>query len=280
MGGRGAYYVVMARRPSPELAALRAQVIRAHKNATRKVSRLRNQVGVELSGSNADVRRPLSKVRKYNATQLTKYAAELQQFNSRGAQYVRGAGRQPISGDLWKRYQGVESRVHAIFNAQYEKYKDLKLPRGDETVNDRMWKMRPKHRAMANMAVNSMFDPVKRASKGVMSDKALVKLIGEQENKLKPEYISKRIAEHRDTVEKLMDVVGDAKLGELVGSLNDEQFFVLFEYSGFVESLSTWYEITMMATAKRLVWHDTIQNDMFEDTWLLAKWAKKLSFGR
>ena len=270
----------MARRPSPELAALRAQVIRAHKNATRKVSRLRTQVGVDLSGSSADVRRPLSKVRKYNASQLTKYAAELQHFNSRGTQYVRGAGRQPIPGDLWKRYQGVESRVHAMFNAQYAKYKDLKLPRGDETVNDRMWKMRPKHRAMANMAVNSMFDPVKRASKGVMSDKALVRLIGEQENKLKPEYISKRIAEHRDTVEKLMDVVGDAKLGELVASLNDEQFFVLFEYSGFVESLSTWYEITMMATAKRLVWHDTIQNDMFEDTWLLAKWAEKLSFGR
>ena len=270
----------MARRPTPELAALRAQVIRAHKNATRKVSRLRTQVGVDLSGSSADVRRSLSKVRKYNATQLTKYAAELQQFNSRGMQYVRGAGRQPISGDLWKRYQGAESRVHAMFNAQYEKYKDLKLPRGDETVNDRMWKMRPKHRAMANMAVNSMFDPVTRASKGVMSDKALVRLIGEQENKLKPEYISKRIAEHRDTVEKLMDVVGDAKLGELVASLNDEQFFVLFEYSGFVESLSTWYEITMMATAKRLAWHDTIQNDMFEDTWLLAKWAEKLSFGR
>lgn len=124
-----------------------------------------------------------------------------------------------------------------------------------------------------------MFDPVTRASKGVMSDKALVRLIGEQENKLKPEYISKRIAEHRDTVEKLMDVVGDAKR-ELRASLNDEQFFVLFEYSGFVESLSTWYEITMMATAKRLAWHDTIQNDMFEDTWLLAKWAEKLSFGR
>ena len=266
-------------RGSREIAALRAEAIRKHRNATRKISRLRANRDVELAGTQFDPRRSLSKVRKYNSRQLKVYVAELEKFTSRDVSFVRGSKGRVLSGQLWKEYQKAERKLHAVFQSQFDRYKSLKLPNSDENIEQRMYKMRPQHRAMADLAVHSMFDPTKRSSRGMMSDEAIKRLTKETIAKTAPEYISKRVASEREQAAHMLDIVGDEELARKISDLSDEQFLVMFEYTGFAASLSLNYEIAMMATMKRQAWHDRIANDQLDNAREYARWASGLNLG-
>lgn len=221
------------------LAALRAEVKAAHKAANRKVSRLRTQKGVELGGTRNDPRRNLAHVKGYNARQLQTYLNELNSFRSRGTQYVSGAMGRTISGSKWREYKRLERRYNEIAERSQRKVRQTFLPSHGMTVGERDNLLRPTGpTAIGN---RRPMDPINRSPKGIVSDRALDKLISGLKKQTNPNYEQTVIDRQRKVARKMSRGRGNKSQRERLAKLTDKQFNLLWNYTDFPNQMSTKY---------------------------------------
>lgn len=264
-----------------ELAELRKLARARHRAATRKVSRLRTTHDVELSGTKYDPRRDLGKIKRYTAAQLRTYIGQLNEFTARKTQYVGDAQRRPIKGTMWEQYKALEAKYNERVNTDFANmYADVFLPMSGQTLGERMAATVPTHRQMGSPAVNSPYNPPARKPRNVGSEKALKRLMQNLRDRVKPEYRKRLVDEGRQQYGQMLDVIDQEDLRQAVNSLNDEQFFMLWNYTPFAGAISLNYEIAMKAlSSKEQPFHSKQFEDQIGDARALVNWAKSVRLG-
>jgi len=233
-------------RRNDDLEALRAEVRRRHKAATSKVSRLRSR-GVEVSGTNYDIRRDLSKVKRYNATQLRAYATQLNSFVDRSNAFVPGDSGVPLPAAKWREYKRLEKRYNEIGNREFTKVENMFLPGSTTKVRERR-QMLDKS-ALSGGAMNDPYAEINRKSKGITSIEALERITEQMRSKTTREYLPSELKKSRAQLNEMLTTIGKAEYIEQANSLSEHQFNILWNYTNFANEISLDYEI-MKARAR------------------------------
>lgn len=259
-----------------ELNELRAMARARHRATTRKISRIKSETGLTISGSKNDPRRDLSRIKRYTKSQLRAYIGQLNDFSSRSVQFVPSATRTPIQADLWKKYKGLERRYNQRVNAQFDTVKDVFLPAVGQTIGERMAMITPAHRQLTNPAVNAPYRPAEMQPRNVKSEKALKRLIAQKQNQLKASYRKKLVDDARRQFSQMADVINRRDLARDVAKLSDAQFEVLWNYTPFASAIGINYEViqAMLSNKEKPYHSDSLRNAVASQKSLI-EWARK-----
>lgn len=225
-----------------ERETLLKSVIKAHKNATKKVSRLKAK-GVAIGNTRNDPRENLAAVRQMSSVQLRQYRMELGEFNSRGTAYVPGVKGAPLSKARFDEYKRLESKYNERLKRKIDGIKDVKIPGNDLTIGERYNKMVPKGRSISG--ASSRFHPYNRHSKGFPNNKALDAAIDDLQNRLVPGFQSQQDRKLRDNFEELMKFSGRPDVLKASQALTAEQFDILWSFDNMVSSIVENYAAVM-----------------------------------
>lgn len=258
-----------------ELNELRAMARARHRATTRKISRIKNDTGLTISGSQNDPRRELARIKRYTKSQLRAYIAQLNDFSSRSVQFVPSANRTPIQADLWKTYKSLEGRYNQRVNEQFERVQDVFLPAVGQTIGERMAMITPAHRQLTNPAVNSPYRPAEMQPRNVRDERALKRLIAQKQKQLQPRYRKKLVDDARDQFGKMADIINRRDLAKAVSTLSDAQFEVLWNYTPFASAIGINYEViqAMLSNKEKPYHSDSLRNAVATQKSLI-EWAR------
>lgn len=238
------------------LENLRAQARARHKAATRKVSRLKTNNDVEISGTKLDPRRDLANLKRYNAKQLESYIGKLDSFVSRETSYVAGARRKPLPGNLWHTYESLENALRRKNAKPFEQVKDVFVPSLGMTV-EQFHGAKPTHPVTGNPSSRAPHIVNKRSPKGIPNEKQLNKLIKNTREKLNPDYDEKVFKRDKKVARKMLTDIGKvtgafiidgkrvtvASMKRDIGAMSKDQFNFLWNNTNFADIASFDYEI-------------------------------------
>lgn len=265
-----------------ELNRLRAEAAKRHRAATNKISRLKQNRNVEISGSKADPRREKANIKRYTASQLRTYIKELNSFIDRKVQFVPDAHRRPVAGSLWDQYKALETRYNARVERELDKYRDIKIPKSNMTVGQRLAMMTPDHPRMGgSVAVHSPYEPINRKPTAAASAKAVRRLIRDMKNRLKPDYFDRNAESGRDVANKMLALFHRPDLNDKLNALTNKQFSFLWNLTGFATALSLGYEgaLSQLSDDEK-PWHTQAIEHAIEDAIDEVKWVSELDLGR
>lgn len=254
-----------------QLDLLRAEVRRAHRNATNKVSRLRGQ-GVEVGGTNVDPRRNLKNVNRYTERQLRTYLRELDSFRDRGTSFRAGARGSTISGAKWREYQALERQYNKIAERSQEAVSQIRLTTHGMTIGERDAMLR--NTSPAAKGQRRPLDPIRRNVRGIESDRALDKLIGDMRKRLSPSYEKTQVNRQRRIARQMTQDTGTARFRKGINRLSNKQFNILWNYTNFANLLSQWYE-TRQSDEDTPEWVASTRDDAGGTISDLLAWAAK-----
>lgn len=217
-----------------ERETLLKSVIKAHKNATKKVSRLKAK-GVAIGNTRNDPRENLAAVRQMSSVQLRQYRMELGEFNSRGTAYVPGVKGAPLSKARFDEYKRLEAKYNSRLKNRIDGIKDLKIPGNDLTIGERYNKMVPKGRSISG--ASSRFHPYDRRSKGFPSNKALDAAIDDLNKRMVPGFEAQQDRKLRENFMKLMEFSDRPDILKAAESLNADQFDILWSFDNMVSNI-------------------------------------------
>jgi hypothetical protein len=261
-----------------ELNAKREQALKMTRGATRKISRLKNTVGVEVSGTQFDPRKPPKLVGRYTSKQLDAYMARVAQFTNRGTQFVPDAHKRPIPAGEMKGYDKAWAEHNRQAQAELDPLKNVKLPGRPETVAQRRAQMIENRSRMAgNPSVNDPYAPRHRTSREFANREAVKKLTRDEKRKSQPGWDQKELKRQIGEFSQMTDFTGDTDLANAVKQLTPAQFKALWNATDFATAVSTQYELARLAVAgKDKPSHQKLQEDAFADARRLVQWARKL----
>lgn len=259
-----------------ELNDLRNEVARMRRAATRKISRIKTVHGAQVSGTEFDPRRDTQIHTHYTAKQLAAYKSKLADFLSRSNQFVPDAQKQPMPRAEFQEYKRREAKYRATAGTVYERIKDENLPSG-ETVAERLEKMRPKHKAMHNTAMNAIFDPLTRDPGDIVSRRALNKLAKSLAKASSPSEIRRKVNDARDQLNQMLDVLNVPEVQAEIAKLNNDQFVAMWNYTNVPAASSLAYlNAKKLLSAKEDAWAwEQIRHQM-GDMMESVTWASRL----
>lgn len=264
----------------PNIEQLRAQARAKHKAATRKVSRLNTQKGVRISGTKLDPRRNPSLLKRYNARQLNAYIRQVDSFLDRKTQFVADAYKRPMKQSVWAEYQRAEREYHARVKRDFDKVANIKLPFQDQTVAQRMAMMTPLHRTAYDPPVNAPYNPTQRSPRMATSEAKLKVLLEDMKERAKPSQRTKEIERDREILAKMADVINEPELLRQTNELSDEQFHLLWNYTGFTNDIASNYEATKkMLDSNQKAHHAEIMRTALKEAYAFIEWGKSLNLG-
>lgn len=254
---------------------MRDDIARMRKSATRKISRLKTNKDVLITGTEFDPRRATTAHKSYTRKQLAAYQDELKRFLKRDTQYVPDARKRPIPRKEWQEYKRVEDQHRDSVGKIFEAMKNTQLPSG-ETISERMSKMDVLHKQMHNPVTNPFYDPRDRQSNDVTSRKSLDKLKKDLDRKSRPQNQRSMVRLAKMQLEKMLSVVNSPEIAEAVKGLSQGQFVALWNYTSFASAIAMSYDSAKkMLTPREESWgHEKIRqqsNDAIE----LISWVKE-----
>lgn len=260
-----------------DINELRREVRKRHAAATAKVSRLRNDKGVEVGGTKYDPRRDPANIKRYTRQQLNSYLNQLNGFTARTNGFVAGSEGAPIPIATWRKYKSQETRYNAKGRRRFQGVADIKLHGQDMTLAQRQDMMRPNIIRAGGEASNRPFAPVERKPSQIRDVEALNKLIRSFNKKNSRGYLSGYIRKQRQQAKQLVDGIGVSGLNDLLKNLTDDQFDTLFNETSFASDAGSRYGLMQLAKqGKKSGAHDavmeTAENDLLEQ----IKWAASL----
>lgn len=245
---------------------LRALAMRRHKAATRKVSRLRGN-GVEIGGTNADVRVNPANIKRYTTKQLNAYIGRLDNFNSRNNSFAPSANPdRPLRGDRVKYYRGLENKANEIARNEAAAIADIPIGNTGFTVGERndtlLGRRSNAKRVWGDTSSRIFQDKGTLATRRIASPEALEKLIAMKERQLANGFKEKQIALQRRDARNMADGFGDETIGARIAALSDSQFDIWFNYTNERDKLKRGYMHRKTADALEL---DLEKSEMYQD---------------
>ena len=219
----------------------RAEAARKLTAVQRKVSRLRREKGVEITGSAYDARIPREKIGRMNSRQLDAFIRKANAFTSRSTQFVAGAHGVPLNRNLVRQLERKEATLRAKNESVMSGIGDMQAPYTGMTLRERE-QMRPTVKT-GGEAFARTFEPVKTRIQDVRSEEAIKALDRYRDKQLSPTYARERVNSSRDELNKMLDKTGQHFFKARFNALTDEQFFTLWEYGPWAGEVSLVYEI-------------------------------------
>lgn len=257
------------------LRELRAQAAKRTKAASDKMSRLRKQ-GVEVRGSEFDVRLPKSRVDKMNRNQLAAYMRRINAFTDRNAKFDAGANGAPLPRHLVKQYQAAERVRNLRLGEHMQQYDSLEIEGTGMTIGQRRELMEQKQ-ANVLRAGGPGFSPYlahTREVSGFASAEALRTLIKHERRTYQNARINLALQEQKDNHINWLLEHGEAELAATVDSMSLRQFDVLKHHTNYTQDIKFMYfgtgEVEDESVASRL------RDDNLSNARDLASWAGKL----
>lgn len=256
----------------------RAEAKARLKAVQNKVNRLRRDKGVEISGTEHDVRIESARLNRYNSRQLDAFISRANSFISRKTQFVAGAGGTPLPAAKFRTLQKLEAKYTEIGNSIMGNIGNLQAPFSGMTIAERDRQMRPDVKA-GGEAVQRTFEVVGTKAERIRNAEALDKFIKQRIKQSDPTYASDRVRKARKQLDQMFTRIGADDLKKQAKQLTDEQFFVFFEYGPYVDDIGIQYSLIKQS-------HDDNRSlspdeaKMFEDTNAelteALNWAKNL----
>lgn len=259
---------------NPELARLRAEIARTHRNTGRKISRNMATKGIDISVH--DPRVSAEKIGRYTAQQLIAYKKRLDAFNGRGTQFEAGAGNVPLT--KFAEYKRWEKLVNKKSDDRINAYGHLVPPGSKTSIKEYEEQMvNQKNRMQGGDARNKPYEKYDRAANNFVSDEAIDKVIKTMKKKLTRGYHPAYIKKQRENAKKLTGEMGLVLEG-VFDSLTDNQFDILWsEHPHFANSLSGMYHIAKSrVTRAGERWYDSVSDDKLEAIQEAIAWAATL----
>lgn len=213
---------------NPRISQLRAEAKRLERNASRKMSRVRNSSNpVELTGSKFDYRKGVKSIDTMRSRDLQVHIKRLQGFNSRTARFMPTA--EGIAGpNEVNRYEKAKRALNRKREKLSEKFGGRKTSTGVETYNERFAVVEAKQRRMSDPAVNNPFRKIEDGGIKFATPNAILKMAEKFENESRPEFDRERTMKNRDVLEKILDIVDQEELRDLARNMTDEQFDLMW----------------------------------------------------
>lgn len=231
-----------------ERERLLAQVRQLQRRASNKVSRIRTVNGIEIGGTDHDVRRDPKKTKNYNKTQLRSFIGKLENFNSRSNNFVQGAEGAVIPKKQWNEYKAVERKYNSIGQRINNSVLKTVMPKGSETVpgsgmtiKQRRNTLKPDNPRSAGAAVAGPYAEIDRKPSRVKSSAALAKLTEALKKKIDPTHLDRELKRGRKEMRQMLIEIGAADLLKEARKLTDEQFNVVWNETNFADAISTLY---------------------------------------
>ena len=220
----------------------RAEALKKLTAVQRKVARLRREKGVEIAGTQHDVRINRADVGKMNSRQLASFIRKAESFTSRKTQFVAGANGVPLNAQKVREFQRKERAMNAKHEAVMKSIGDMQAPFTGMTLEQRDKQMRPTVRA-GGEAFARTFEPAMTKISNVRSEEALQLLDKFRDKQLSPTYARERVNSARDEFNKMLTRTGHEFFKARANALSDEQFFTFWEYGPYAGDTSMIYEI-------------------------------------
>lgn len=262
-----------------DVKLLRERVLSRQSDVDRKVARLRRNNGVEITGTNFDPRVDRSKISRMNSSQLRSLEKSLNGFMARDNQFVGDANSKPIHISVWREFKKSEAKYNKALTENYNRFKDIHITPLKKTVEERRQHVRPLFPHMVNSSVSAMYEPSDLSPEQIGKASSLGKLISRFAKKADKKNIKNELREARNQFKALMDVYDDPEISSLFNSLSDDQTHLLWNYTNFVDRLSTRYEVKMgLKKGKRnkLASDDESLTQANRGALDLLNWAKKV----
>lgn len=225
------------------LESLRAEALRRHKAATRKISRLNKEVGVIVSGSRHDPRRDRRKIGRYNEKQLKAYIDTLNSFIDRKIQFVPDANRDPLPRQQFNELKDTFKKLRDRGMRTLSEVGDLKLPGTDMTVLEWNRHMKSMREGMRSPDAVSPFEiPKNFSSRALMGEKALKKMLKTMKGRLDDDFEKRLTKKHRESARKMLKDVGLEDVADKLDQMSDKKFRLIFHYSPFIDKVKLKYE--------------------------------------
>jgi hypothetical protein len=271
-----------------EIERLRQEVARRQRAAGQKISRLRKR-GVEISGTQFDVRRDPSKLKSYNRNQLRAQLTRVNNFVNRGNQFVAGDSGAPIPRNRWQEYKRQEAMFNAKGSAHFEKVADTFIPATgfkltgnvDKTkgltVRQRETMRADKPKAAGEVA-NRAYYALDRSPRNVTGADSVETLIQDLKNRNSKKYLPQKISNSRREFMEMLKTMGNHELMEQAARLQDDQFDVLWNYTSFATDIGLEYDLRQLQSAGReQAFHENIlENDTGSAFAEILQWAEFL----
>jgi hypothetical protein len=221
--------------------SLRSAALRAHRAATRKVSRLKAGSGVEVSGSDYDPRQTPDFIRSATPAQLRTLVRRLDKFNSRETQFVPDAEFKPIPRKLFDRVKKAEAKKNEFVEKFYEPFKNIMIEPAGMTVDQRMAMITPLHPHMGTRTTDSPYKKSDRESTTIHGEAGAKKLVKHLNDLATMKHEKQSLKNHRQGVMKMLDIVGDIEMQVKVAQLTNKQWAALWKYTKFASMIKTPY---------------------------------------
>lgn len=261
---------------NPELERLRAEVAKRKKAVNDKVSRVRRNTGISLTGSSYDPRRNPKAVSRYNVRQLRSYLNDLNSFTDRRNQFGRGAGGELISQARFREYKQLETRFNRIGAAEENRLRGVKDPIVNVSLDKRRATYAPDRQRAQGEMVNRPYGLRNVEIGNINGPAALEKMIASMKNKLRPGYLPEQLKKGRANLEAMLNILGDIPMQldgktvsavEFARNLTDDQFDILWNYANAAGAISPYYASMLDGKVG-----ENTNNDVVS----LLDWASKL----
>lgn len=262
---------------SPQLEALRAQVLARHKAATQKVSRLRRVNGVEIGGTEYDPRIEPAEIRKMTTRQAVRHLSRLEAFMSRGTAFVPGAENRPIPKSKWRDYKRAERINRQLGEAHFNRVKNVKLPNG-QTIGEYEEQMSPKgFKRVGFTKGNRAYIAGERKSTGVRGVQGIDKLIDQMNKANRKNHPAKMAKLARSNMIATLEGAGvSPDIVRKAKRLTAHQIDVLWNYTKFARDASEKYWFTSQENIGGTVRPTTSHADMEASLDSQITWASQL----
>lgn len=259
-----------------QAAELRQQARARRTAATRKVNRL-EKLGIVVSGTKEDPRRPVEVVKRYNSSQLRKYIGELNAFTERNNQYVRGNKGAPIKRNTWKQYKALESVYNANADKAFEAIKNIKIDRANITIGERQAMLgEGKFPRAANPATNSPFNKMDRSPGGLPNNEAVSKLTKDLKKRTSKDFFKNEAARLKQDINKFFDNIGDTRFREAVNKMTPKQIHAL-NLTNFANAVGTLYEYyKRLMNGRNDDYAAKVMDDQSREAVELVNWARTI----
>lgn len=253
---------------------IREEVMRRQKAATAKIARLKRQ-GVQLSGSEYDVRRDPSKVARYNSTQLRSYLGQLNEFTNRNRQFVPGSEGVPIPRHIWNQLERTQAEFKTFSENHYNGVKDTFIPQRGVTIGKQDSDVLGKARAKGGVSRPISFED--RKAYEFPNAERVKDMRDAMEQKMRTSYLPKKLTDQHDQLMEAIKVFGNDDLTTIAQNLTYDQVDALWNYSDAPRDLFAGYHHQkLLAAGKADDTDSNIHDDAEYETRQWLDWAASI----
>lgn len=239
-----------------DVQRLRAELKKKRAAVGQKINRIKKQTGANVAGTEFDPRRKAGLENRYNARQLRAHIAELNNFMQRGNQFVAGVKGAPLPRGQFLRYKRLEAMYEQARLAHDASVGNVMTSTGMTVAQNKA--MIPE---AAGSAVYGPYRKFDREPSDIKDAGALQKLIGDMRNRASTGFLTAKISQGRENLEKVLTILGNHDMADKIDSLSDYQFDVFwFGNPAVAESIFMQYGIEKERAAgtRKERWQDKV----------------------